>query len=103
MTTRDATRGTQFAELARQVRDAGLMDRRHGYYSVRITATILAYAGIAVSVVLIGPSWWVLVPAALMAVVYTQLAFLGHDAGHKQIFARRRANDLLGVVLGVLL
>jgi fatty acid desaturase len=103
MTMLDATRGSQFAELARQVRKAGLMDRRHGYYGARITATIMAYAGVAVSVVLIGPSWWVLVPAALMAVAYTQLAFLGHDAGHKQIFPGRRGNDLLGVVLGALL
>jgi len=103
MTTLDTTRGSPYAELARQVRQAGLMNRRPGYYSVRITATLLAYAGIGVAVVVIGPSWWVLAPAALLAVAYTQLAFIGHDAGHKQIFPGRRGNELLGVALGALL
>jgi fatty acid desaturase len=35
-----------------------------------------------------------------MAIVYTQFGFLGHDAGHKQIFRGRGANDLLGIVIG---
>jgi fatty acid desaturase len=100
MTTVDATRGSLYAELARQVRKAGLMKRRAGYYSVRISATVAAYAGVWVAVVLVGPSWWVLALAALMAVASTQLAFIGHDAGHKQIFHGRRANDLLGVAVG---
>jgi Fatty acid desaturase len=30
-------------------------------------------------------------------VVFTQLAFVGHDAGHRQIFGSRRANDLVGL------
>ena len=36
--------------------------------------------------------------AAYLAVVFTQLAFLGHDAGHRQIFRSRRANDRVGLV-----
>jgi fatty acid desaturase len=38
--------------------------------------------------------------AAFLAIAFTQLAFLGHDAGHRQIFASRRANDLLGFLYG---
>jgi fatty acid desaturase len=100
MTTVDATRGSLYAELARQVRDAGLLRRRPGYYTARISATVAAYAGAWVAVVLVGSTWWVLAPAAVMAVASTQLGFIGHDAGHKQIFRGRRANDLLGVVAG---
>jgi fatty acid desaturase len=36
-------------------------------------------------------------------VVFTQLAFLGHDAGHRQIFGSKRANDFVGLVHGNLL
>ena len=36
--------------------------------------------------------------AAYLAVVFTQLAFVGHDAGHRQLFRSRRANDLVGLV-----
>jgi fatty acid desaturase len=31
-------------------------------------------------------------------VVFTQIAFVGHDAGHRQIFRARRANSLIGLV-----
>jgi fatty acid desaturase len=44
-----------------------------------------------------GESWWQLVTAAYLAVVFTQVAFVGHDAGHRQIFRSRRANDLVGL------
>src|SRR4029453_17885874 len=47
---------------------------------------------------LLGDSWWQLVTAAYLAVVFTQVAFVGHDAGHRQIFRSRRANDLVGLV-----
>jgi fatty acid desaturase len=30
--------------------------------------------------------------------VFTQLAFVGHDAGHRQIFRSRRANDRIGLL-----
>jgi fatty acid desaturase len=51
----------------------------------------------------LGESWWQLVIAAFLGVVFTQVAFVGHDAGHRQIFRSRRANDLVGLVHGNLL
>src|SRR4029453_15284272 len=47
---------------------------------------------------IIGPSWWQLLVAAYLAVVFTQIAFVGHDAGHRQLFRSRRANDLVGLL-----
>jgi hypothetical protein len=41
--------------------------------------------------VLLAESWWQLAVAAFLAVVFTQTGFLGHDAGHRQIFRSRRA------------
>ena len=63
-----------------------------------MTGGLLA-AGWAVFVVL-GDSWWQLVVAAFLAFVFTQIGFIGHDAGHRQIFRTRRANDLVGLLLG---
>jgi fatty acid desaturase len=51
----------------------------------------------------LGDSWLQLVVAAVLGVVFTQVAFLGHDGGHQQVWRSRRANDLLGVVAGALL
>jgi len=98
-----ARRGSDYSELSRQVRAAGLLDRRPVRYAARIglNAALLG-AGVA-AFVLLGSSWWNLLVAAYLGVVFTQLGFLGHDAGHWQIFGSRRANDLLGLVLANLL
>src|SRR5690606_34588087 len=38
--------------------------------------------------------------AAFLAFVFAQIGFIGHDAGHRQIFRSRRANYLVGLVHG---
>ena len=93
-------RGSLYAQLSRQVRQAGLMDRRRGYYAGRIAVTVLALAAGWTAFVLVGDSWWQLGVAVWLAVVFAQVGFLGHDAGHRQITASRRASYVLGVLLG---
>jgi fatty acid desaturase len=92
--------GSDYAELLNQVRSAGLLERRRGYYAVRITVNTLLYAAGWVAFALIGDSWWQVATAAYLAVIFTQSGFLGHDAGHRQMFRSRRANDLAGLLLG---
>jgi fatty acid desaturase len=48
----------------------------------------------------VGDSWWQLAVAVFLAVMFTQVGFLGHDAGHRQIFGSRRASYVIGVLLG---
>ncbi|GAA1283252.1 acyl-CoA desaturase [Saccharothrix xinjiangensis] len=98
-----STRGSDFAELSRLVKQQGLLDRRIGYYSWHFAGAVGALLLTVAAVLLIGDSWWQLVPAAVLAVVYTQIAFLGHDAGHRQVFADHRANQTAGLLLGNLL
>jgi len=93
-------RGSEYAELSRQVKEAGLLERRPGYYVWKITVTIgLLTAGWAAFAVA-GNSWWQLAVAAFLAAVFTQIGFLGHDAGHRQIFGSRRASYVTGILLG---
>ncbi len=93
-------RGSDYAQLARQVKQAGLLERRPRHYILRITVTaVLLAAGWAVFV-LVGNSWWQLAVAAFLAVMFTQAGFLGHDAGHRQIWGSRRASYILGILLG---
>jgi fatty acid desaturase len=82
------------------VRQAGLLDRRHGHYIVRITLTALLLAAGWTAFVLVGNSWWQLAVAVFLAVMFTQLGFLGHDAGHRQISGSRRFSYVLGLLLG---
>jgi fatty acid desaturase len=48
----------------------------------------------------VGDSWWLLTVAVFLAVMFTQVGFLGHDAGHRQIFRSRKANYVIGLLLG---
>ena len=48
------------------------------------------------------PGWQLLV-AVFLAVMFTQTAFIGHDAGHQQISGSKRVNNLLGRLHGNLL
>ena len=96
-------RGSDFSLLSRQVRDARLLDRRRVQYSVRIGLTLLAYAATWVTFAAVGHSWWQLVTAVVMGITYTQVAFLGHDGGHQQVWRSKKANDLLGIFAGDLL
>ncbi|MDQ7810693.1 acyl-CoA desaturase [Amycolatopsis sp. A133] len=89
-----------FSDLVRLVQGEGLLDRRYGYYAVKITLTLLALAGACVTFAVLGDSWWQLATAVFFAVVFAQIAFLGHDAGHNQIFRTGRANDRAGYAFG---
>jgi fatty acid desaturase len=89
-----------FRALALQVRAVGLLDRRPGYYRAKITLTVFAYfAGWALFVI-VGNSWTALAVAPLVGMMFTQLGFIGHDAGHNQVFGTRRRNRMLGLTVG---
>jgi fatty acid desaturase len=88
----------EYTQLSRQVRQAGLLERRRGWYGARIGLNLVGLAAGWVGFAIVGQSWWQLAVAAYLAVVFTQLAFVGHDAGHRQLFGSRRANDLAGLL-----
>jgi fatty acid desaturase len=96
-------RWSEYTVLSRQLKQAGLLERRRGWYGVRIGGNLVLLAAGGVAFVLLGESWWQLLTAVYLAVVATQLTFVGHDAGHRQIFRSRRANDLVGLAHGNLL
>ena len=82
-----------------EVHQAGLLERSPARYVPRLVALgVMAGAGLA-ALLWLGDSWWQLALAAYLGVVFAQLGFLGHDAGHQQIFRTRRWNDRLGLLL----
>ncbi|MDG4841359.1 acyl-CoA desaturase [Micromonospora sp. WMMD967] len=93
-------RGSDYAQLSRRISQAGLLERRPGWYVARIVLTLGAFVAGWVAVFLLGDSWWQLPLAAVMAVATTQVAFLGHDAGHRQMFRRRGPSEMVGLFAG---
>jgi fatty acid desaturase len=94
---------SEFTQLAQLVREQGLLRRRYGYYWAKLIAAPLVVAGCVIAFIWIGDTWWQLVTAAVLAIVFTQIAFLGHDAAHRQIFVSGRWNDWVSLLLGDLL
>lgn len=95
--------GSDYAALSRQVRSAGLLRRRPLAYAAQIGGTFAIFAGACALIAVLGDTWWQMLAAVALGGVFTQMAFLGHDGGHQQIFTGRRANDLLGQLTGNLL
>ena len=93
-------RGSDYAGLSRQVKQAGLLERRRWSYTWRIAVVVALLAAGWGAFVLVGDSWWQLAVAVFLGVMFTQLGFLGHDAGHRQISGSRRVSRILGVLLG---
>jgi fatty acid desaturase len=95
--------GSDYAQLSRTIRAAGLLRRRRGYYTVKIAVNLLLLAAGWALFFLLGRSWWQLLVAVFLAVMFTQTGFIGHDAGHRQISRSKRTNDLIGQIHGNLL
>lgn len=93
-------RGSDYAGLSRRIRQEGLLSRRPGYYVVAFTATLGLYAGGWVLFSLLGASWYQLIVAAVLGVAFTQVGYLGHDVGHRQVFRSRTVSDIVGMLLG---
>ncbi len=93
-------RGSDYAELSRRIKAAGLLDRRSGYYAAKIAVMGVLFVAGWIAVIVIGDSWYQLLLAAFLAVVFTQIGFVGHEAGHGQIFRSARANRVVGLIHG---
>ncbi|MGK2855450.1 MAG: fatty acid desaturase family protein [Microbacteriaceae bacterium] len=90
---------SSYTDLAKIIRESGLLRRRYAWYWSRITFTVLAFAAIWVGVVLLGDTWFQLILATALGVILTQFGFLGHDAAHRQMFASARWNDWMSRIL----
>ena len=100
---RPAGKGSDFAPLLREVKEAGLLERRTASYVIAITLNVILLAATWAGVILLGNSWLQLLLAIPLAILTTRAAFFGHDAGHQQISSSRKLHDVLGMLHGNLL
>jgi fatty acid desaturase len=101
LTTRPGGLGTpsDYAQLMADVQHAGLLERSAIVYTPRLVTLGCAVIGGLLALLWLGESWWQLMVAAYFGIVFAQLGFLGHDAGHQQIFRIKKWNDRLGLVI----
>lgn len=86
-------REIDYIELKRRVTGAGLLERQVSYHTTKVPLTFVMYlGGVALIAVLRNP-WLLAADAVFLAFAFTQIAFLAHSAGHKQILPGGRWND----------
>lgn len=100
---RAKSHSSPYAELKRRVQAAGLMRAKPVYYSVLIAANVTALAAVLALLRILPTGWATVLLAVALGFVSGQLGFQLHDAGHQQMFARRRLNLLVGFVTANLL
>ncbi|WP_336660195.1 fatty acid desaturase family protein [Leucobacter sp. USHLN153] len=88
-----------YSRVSEVVRESGLLRRAHGFYATVGVAIALALGGAITGFVLLGDSWFQLLIAAALGIIFTQTAFLAHEAAHRQILSLGPANDRLARVL----
>ena len=87
---------SDFTHLSQRIRAAGLLERRPGYYAVRLTLVAVLYAGGWTGLALTHSLWF----GVVLAIAYAQVALVAHDLAHKQIFRGRRWSESLGMFVG---
>jgi fatty acid desaturase len=92
--------GSDFAELNRRVKAAGLLRRRPAYYCARIGLVTGALVAGWTAFFVVGASWWTLAVAAFLAVVFVQVALVAHDLAHRQVFRTNRHSARAGLIAG---
>lgn len=91
-----------YLQVAQTVRENGLMRRTPWFYSLLGAALVTALGGAVTGSVLLGHSWFQLLIAAGLGVLFTQVAFVAHEAAHRQILSKGPANDKLARALAAM-
>ncbi|WP_173923768.1 acyl-CoA desaturase [Agromyces sp. Marseille-P2726] len=93
----DITRS--YTALSRVVRESGLLNRTRWFYLALVSLLALALGGAITGFVLLGDSWFQLLIAGALGLIFTQFAFLAHEASHRQVLESGPANDRVGRLL----
>jgi fatty acid desaturase len=89
--------GADYAELRRTIIAAGLLKRSYVFYLFR-SATCFALLGLAIALLFLLPAsfGWTVLATLMLGFSVVQVALIGHDAGHLEVFRESRKNWALG-------
>lgn len=89
-----------YGDLLAQVRAKGLLRPRPWSYAGHAVTVFGALAAAVAGMLIWQESWWLLLLAPGLAVISTQIGFLGHDVGHLQVTRNITRSRLLGLLVG---
>lgn len=97
--TTDSGQDGEHRELRRRVSNAGLLEKQPLYYCKKIALGVALLGAVVAIMVLVDSLWVQLANAVFAGFTFSQLAFIGHDAGHYQIARSARRNELVGLLV----
>jgi len=90
---------TEFSALLHTVRDAGLLRRSKRFYGITFGVLTLAMVGTWFGFALLHDTWYLLIIAAVLGILFTQYAFITHELSHRQVFESGKLNDFSGRIM----
>ena len=94
---------SEYAELKRRVRAAGLLETQPLYYWLKVVTVTILLAASVVGALFLENTWALVGVAIFFGFTDTQLGLLAHDVAHHQAFRGRRTNQVANLILGNLL
>jgi fatty acid desaturase len=92
----------EYAELKRLLTQQGLFAGQPVYYTYKVIQT-LSFFALALAIITTMDFFWLqMLNAAFLAFAFTQMAFMGHDAGHRQMFQSSHKADIFGLFCSLL-
>ncbi|MBC9953221.1 acyl-CoA desaturase [Leucobacter sp. cx-42] len=88
-----------YTRLSQEIRQLGLLSRSPWFYILTGFSIFLGFLLVLAASIILGESWLQLIVAACLGLLFTQVAFLAHEAGHRQILTAGPSNDALARVL----
>lgn len=88
-----------YRKISEVVNESGLLRRAPWFYLLAATLIAIAFGGAVTGFILLGSSWFQLLIAGALGIIFTQVGFLAHEAAHRQILSRGPSNDRLALVL----
>jgi fatty acid desaturase len=85
--------------VSQVVKETGLLRRAGWFYALVGAGLALGFGGVITGFILLGDSWFQLLMAAALGILFTQVAFLAHEAAHRQILSSGPANLRLARIL----
>ncbi|MGC5169624.1 fatty acid desaturase family protein [Microbacterium sp. DT81.1] len=85
-----------YSAVSRVVKESGLLRRARWFYALVGSGLTVALVATGFGIWLLGDSWFQLLMAAALGIIFTQFAFLAHEASHRQILKSGPNNDRLG-------
>ncbi|MEQ1737658.1 MAG: fatty acid desaturase, partial [Rhodoglobus sp.] len=89
----------EYSALLNTVRDAGLLRRTRRFYVITFGVITVAMVGAWFGWALLQGTWYTLLIAAAMGILFTQYAFITHELAHRQVFESGKVNEFLGRIM----